>query len=107
MNSLVARDQLMSNLERANEVRFARAALKRELRSMEVLPGDVLLGVLPPWLEGVTIFEFLTWLPRVGAKRADALLRHRGLHPHTPLGQMTERQIHAACGGLSSPGVRR
>lgn len=67
-------EQNMAALQRANEVRFEHARIKRELRSGELDPRDLLRDV-PDILHKVKVGDFLTWLPRVGRHKARILLR--------------------------------
>lgn len=56
-------------LERANRVRFARADIKKKLKSGRCTLAQ-LLDDPPPELVGVPVVEFLTWLPGIQRKRA-------------------------------------
>lgn len=63
-----------ANLAKANEVRYARADLKRKLNDRPPSYGHELLLDPPPELERVKIAEFLTWLPGVNIKRGKAIM---------------------------------
>lgn len=86
--------QSMKALDRANEVRLARADLKHQIKTGELDPREVLAS--PPELLAKTkIGDFLRWCPRVGDDRADRMLRDvgRGQHfvsPTLPLGRLSE-----------------
>ena len=56
----------MAALQRANEVRLARVALKRDIKAGEVLASEVLLGDIPDWLEGMRLEELCGAIPRFG-----------------------------------------
>lgn len=86
-------EQHMVALERANEVRLATAAFKRQLKEGEVDPRDVLADV-PDLVRKTKVYDFLTWCPRIGRERAWAILRSNPNHPigpSLPLGRLSER----------------
>jgi hypothetical protein len=65
--------QHMQALARANEVRFARAELKRRIAAGTVLVGEVILTC--PWeAASMTIGELLVSQPRWGTARCRKLL---------------------------------
>jgi hypothetical protein len=62
--------QHLEALERANEVRLARAALKREIKAGQVALGDYLAEPdLPDWLDGMPLEELLGALPGLRRSR--------------------------------------
>lgn len=56
MENIEARE---ASLAMANEVRCARAALKRELRSGARTPQEVLSGDFPSWLDKMTVGDVI------------------------------------------------
>lgn len=69
--------QHMEALARANEVRMARATIKRGLRTGAVDPADLIVDPPDP-LAKVKVGEFLMWVPGVGRDRAQRILRRQG-----------------------------
>ena len=83
--------QHLRALARANEVRLARAALKRSVGSRETNVTEVIAEV--PWeAETMTLSELLTAQPRWGRTRTRKLLGSLGLNENKRLGSLTERQ---------------
>jgi hypothetical protein len=83
--------QCMQALARANEVRLARAALKREIRAGR---RDVIEIVLDcPWqAESMSLLELLGSQRRWGRARSRKLLSSVGLTEMKRLGSLTQRQ---------------
>jgi hypothetical protein len=86
--------QSMKALDRANEVRLARADLKHQIKTGELDPREVLADP-PGLLHNTKIGDFLRWCPRVGDEKADRMLRDvgRGAHflsPTLPLCRLSE-----------------
>ena len=83
--------QHLKALARANEVRLARAALKRSIGASEVSVAEVVTEV--PWeAETMSLSELLTAQPRWGRTRTRKLLGSLGLGENKRLGTLTERQ---------------
>jgi len=83
--------QHLRALARANEVRLARAALKRSVGSRETSVAEVVDEV--PWeAETMTLSELLTAQPRWGRTRTRKLLGSLGLSENKRLGTLTDRQ---------------
>ena len=86
-----ARPQHMQALQRANEVRLARAELKRKVAEGAITVGEVILT--SPWeAASMTIGELLTSQRRWGATRCSKFLASIGMPETKPVGSMTERQ---------------
>lgn len=62
------REQALAALAAGNEIRMARAATKRQLKTGEVLMDSLLLD-LPPHVRKVQIGELLSWCPGMGRTR--------------------------------------
>lgn len=78
-------------LRRVNEVRLARAELKRRVSSGAITAREVILTC--PWeAAGMTIAELLTSQRRWGATRCSTFLAGIGLPETKTIGSMTERQ---------------
>lgn len=86
-----ARPQHMQALQRANEVRLARAELKRRVGEGAVTVDEVILTC--PWeAASMTIAELLTSQRRWGTTRCNKFLAGIGMPETKTVGSMTERQ---------------
>ena len=83
--------QHMQALQRANEVRLARAELKRNVGVGTLSIAEVILTC--PWeAASMTIAELLTSQRRWGVTRASKFLSGIGMPETKTVGSMTERQ---------------
>jgi hypothetical protein len=83
--------QHMAALQRANEVRLARARLKQDVGSGAVSVAEVILDC--PWeAESMSIAELLLSQHRWGAARCSKFLAGIGMSETKTLASMTERQ---------------
>jgi hypothetical protein len=83
--------QHMQALQRANEVRLARAALKRRISDGAITVDEVILT--SPWeAASMTIAELLTSQRRWGSTRCSKFLAGIGMPETKTVGSMTERQ---------------
>jgi len=81
----------MQALQRANEVRLARAELKRNIGVGAVTVAAVIVAC--PWeAASMTIAELLTSQRRWGTTRASKFLAGIGMPETKTVGSMTERQ---------------
>jgi hypothetical protein len=81
----------MQALARANEVRLARAGLKRRVASGEITVPEILLGAY--WeAENMTISDLLMSQRRWGQTRCRKLLMQVPVSENKTVGSMTERQ---------------
>ncbi len=88
------RPQYLRALERANEVRVARAELKRRVAFGDIAAADVLLTC--PWqARSMAVGELLTSQRRWGSSRARKLLALLPISETKSVGSMTDRQRHA------------
>jgi hypothetical protein len=83
--------QHMRALQKANQIRLARAALKREIASGGRTAAEVVVHC-PPEAESMTISELLSAQRRWGRARSRKLLSGLELKENKALGTMTERQ---------------
>jgi hypothetical protein len=94
--------QYMQALARANEVRLARAGLKRRVASGEITVPEILLGT--HWeAENMTISDLLMSQRRWGHTRCRKLLMQVPVSENKTVGSMTERQRHALAMLLEQP----
>lgn len=83
--------QHMRALERANEVRLARAELKRQVGSGKVAASDIVLGC--PWeAHTMKLSELLMSQRRWGRTRCRKILQSIRLSENKTVGSLTERQ---------------
>jgi hypothetical protein len=103
--SIAPGPQYMQALQRANEVRLARAGLKRRVATGEVGVAEVLLGSF--WeAENMTISDLLMSQRRWGHTRCRKLLLQVPVSENKTIGSMTERQKRALA-HLLEQSVRR
>ena len=87
----IVEPQYMQALARANEVRLARAELKRRVGAGRVSATEVVLGC--PWeAESMPLIELLSSQRRWGRARSRKLIVQTGLSENKRLGTLTERQ---------------
>ena len=92
--------QHMQALARANQVRLARAELKRQVADGELSVADVVLGC--PWeAASMTISDLLMSQHRWGRTRCRRFLASIPMTETKTIGSMTERQRRALAAGLS------
>jgi hypothetical protein len=93
--------QHLKALERANRVRLARAALKRQVAAGERTAAEVIIA--SPWeAESMSISELLMSQRRWGRTRCRRVLLSMGLPENKQIGTMTERQRTALAAMLSA-----
>jgi hypothetical protein len=96
--------QHMRALARANQVRLARADLKRRIAQGDLSVSDVVLSC--PWeSESMTIADLLMSQRRWGTTRCRKLLQAVPMSENKTVGSMTERQRRALA-ALLDPGTR-
>jgi hypothetical protein len=92
--------QYMCALERANEVRLARAALKRRVAIGEIEAADVILGC--PWeARSMAVSDLLISQRRWGRTRCHKILAQLPVSESKTLGSMTDRQRRALAAMLT------
>lgn len=91
MTISATKPQHLRALARANEVRLARAALKRSIAAGEMGPDEVVRHC--PWeAETMTVGELLRSQPRWGRARSRKLLVSLSMSETRQLGRLTHRQ---------------
>lgn len=86
-----SREQRLRALEQANEVRTARAELKKELASGKIELVQILADP-PPCVRTARVRELLLVLPKIGSVRAARILARCGIAHSKTLGGLSERQ---------------
>jgi hypothetical protein len=94
--------QCMRALQRANEVRLARAELKRQIAEGTVHAADVILRCPAP-IENMTVGELLVSQRRWGSTRCRKYLMAVPLSETKTLGSLTDRQRRALATMLADP----
>jgi len=94
--------QHMRALAKANEVRLARASLKRQIAAGELTVAEV-LNDYPAEAEGMTISELLASQRRWGRTRSRKLLSRLDLTENKRIGTLTERQLSLLTAALNAP----
>jgi hypothetical protein len=94
--------QRLRALERANEIRLARACLKRRIALGEVAAADVLLAP-PPEAQSWPIGELLMSQRRWGNSRCRKFLSRNQIVETKPIGKLTDRQRRMLAGSLRAP----
>ena len=98
--------QHLQALERANEVRLARAELKRRVASGRVSAAEVVLD--SPWeSESMTIADLLKSQRRWGATRCRKFLQCIPMSENKTIGSMTDRQRMAVAQLLTAVSTSR
>jgi len=94
--------QRLRALVRANEVRLARASLKRRIALGEVSAADVLLDC-PDEASSWEIGELLTSQRRWGTTRCRKFLARNQIVETKPIGTLTDRQRRILAASLQAP----
>jgi hypothetical protein len=81
----------MEALERANQVRTKRAALKRDLRAGRVRIHDLLLEP-PECIETAKVFDMLLAVPKYGRVKVNKVLVQCRISPSKTIGGLSQRQ---------------
>ncbi len=85
--------QYMRALERANEVRLARAELKRRVAFGKIGVAEVILSC-PSEADGMAVADLLASQRRWGQTRCRKLLAQVPMSETKTIGSMTDRQRH-------------
>jgi hypothetical protein len=102
----IAAPQHLRALQRANEVRLARAELKRRVADGELTASDVVLDA--PWeAESMAISDLLMSQRRWGRTRCKRFLAQVPLSETKTIGSLTERQRRAVAAQLGCMAVER
>jgi hypothetical protein len=94
--------QRLRALERANEIRLARAAIKRRIALGEVSAADVILEC-PEAADTWPVGELLMSQRRWGAMRCRKFLARNQIMETKPIGSLTDRQRQLLAGSLRGP----
>ena len=81
----------MEALQRANEIRTKRAALKRDLKAGRA-SIHVLLLEPPEYIETAKVFDMLLAVPKYGRVKVNKVLVQCRISPSKTIGGLSERQ---------------
>ncbi len=81
----------MRALARANEIRTARAKLKRDLKAGRVGVEQLLLDP-PEYLLSAKTIDMLLAVPKYGRVKANKILNHCRISPSKTIGGLSQRQ---------------
>ena len=86
-----SREQRFRALQRANEIRSARAKLKQDLASGKLDLAGIVADP-PEWVMSARVRDLLLALPRIGPVKAGRILAQCGIAHSKTLGGLTDRQ---------------
>ena len=89
--------QRLTALERANEVRSARAVLKTQIKRGLVLAVEVLRSP-PEYTAKMKVVDLLLAMPKTGEVKATKVLDRCGISTSRTIGGLTERQRRELAG---------
>jgi hypothetical protein len=84
-------EQRMRALRRANEIRTARAQLKRDLKAGKARI-EQLLGDPPEYVLSAKAFDMIIAVPKYGRVKANKILNQCRISPSKTIGGLSERQ---------------
>jgi hypothetical protein len=84
-------EQRMRALGRANEIRSARAKLKRDLKASKVKIEKLLLDP-PEYVLSAKVFDMIVAVPKYGRVKANKILTQCRISPSKTIGGLSERQ---------------
>jgi hypothetical protein len=86
-----SREQRMRALQRANEIRSARAQLKRDLKASKAKIETLLLDP-PEYVMSAKAFDMILAVPKYGRVKANKILTQCRISPSKTIGGLSERQ---------------
>lgn len=84
-------DQRMEALKRANDIRTARAKLKKDLKASRANIQTILLDP-PEYVLTAKVFDMLLAVPKYGRVKANRILNQCRISPSKTIGGLSERQ---------------
>ena len=81
----------MEALQRANEIRTKRAALKRDLKAGRASIHSLLLEP-PEYIETAKVFDMLLAVPKYGRVKVNKVLQLCRISPSKTIGGLSQRQ---------------
>lgn len=89
-----SRQQRLSALQRANEIRIKRAQLKHDLKNGQLNTHAAYRYILhpPDWLETMKVFDLISALPAYGDIKSQTLMKRTRVSFAKTLGGLSPRQ---------------
>ena len=84
-------NQRMEALTKANEIRTARAQLKRDLKAGKISIQKLLLDP-PEYLETAKVFDMMLAVPKYGRVKVNKILQTCRISPSKTIGGLSDRQ---------------
>jgi len=84
-------DQRMEALKRANDIRTARAKLKKDLKANRASIHTILLDP-PEYVMTAKVFDMLLAVPKYGRVKTNRILNQCRISPSKTIGGLSERQ---------------
>lgn len=84
-------DQRMDALQRANQIRSARAQLKKDLKSGAVSIRDIIADP-PDYVMTAKVYDMLLAVPKYGKVKATRFINHCRISQGKTVGGLSERQ---------------
>lgn len=84
-------DQRMDALKRANDIRTARAKLKKDLKANRASINTILLDP-PEYVLTAKVFDMLLAVPKYGRVKTNRILNQCRISPSKTIGGLSERQ---------------
>jgi S13-like H2TH domain len=84
-------DQRMEALRRANDIRTARAKLKKDLKASRASINAILLDP-PEYVLTAKVFDMLLAVPKYGRVKTNRILNQCRISPSKTIGGLSERQ---------------
>ena len=84
-------DQRMEALKRANDIRSARAQLKRDLKAGKAKVESLLLDP-PDYVMSAKAFDMILAVPKYGRVKANKILTQCRISPSKTIGGLSQRQ---------------
>lgn len=84
-------DQRMDALRRANDIRTARARLKKDLKASRTSIHSILLDP-PDYVLTAKVFDMLLAVPKYGRVKTNRILNQCRISPSKTIGGLSERQ---------------
>ena len=84
-------NQRMDALSKANEIRTARAKLKRDLKAGRVSIQKLILDP-PEYLETAKVFDMMLAVPKYGRVKVNKILQTCRISPSKTIGGLSDRQ---------------
>jgi S13-like protein len=92
-------DQRMEALKRANDIRTARAKLKKDLKASRASIHTILLDP-PEYVLTAKVFDMLLAVPKYGRVKVNRILNQCRISPSKTIGGLSERQRAELIGQL-------